>query len=233
MRLGTIGSLGTLIACASIGAFAEEPVRHVPVFVQPYYQSGTSQSEAPIVAVARKYDQQLSSRDPTTIQQVARAIDSDSSLITPMTLMVLAIRHYDVGLRDESVFWFYAAKDRYSTLDAVLDMRHPALAQAGQATADFANLAGITINGYAFCDLQKQTAARLRALKWVEEHPYEVVFSDQLPAKAGDRRQNLQVANEQLRANAAKEAEFLSRPETLEKLTSTRRNNGAVEKYCW
>lgn len=233
MRLVTIASLGALIVFASIGAFAEEPVRHVPIFVQPYYQSGASPSDAPIVAVARKYDQQLSSSDPVTIQQVARAIDSDSSLITPMTLMVLAIRHYDVGLRDESVFWFYAAKNRYTTLDAVLDMRHPALVQAGQATADFATLAGMTINGYAFCDLQKQAAARLRALKWVEEHPYEVVFSDQLPAKAGDRRQNLQAANEKLKADAAKEAEVLSRPETLEKLTSARKNNGTVEKYCW
>ena len=30
-----------------------------------------------------------------------------------MTMMVLAIRLYDVGLRDDAVFWFYAAKDRY------------------------------------------------------------------------------------------------------------------------
>jgi hypothetical protein len=30
-----------------------------------------------------------------------------------MTLMVPAILHYDVGLRDKAVFWFYLAKDRY------------------------------------------------------------------------------------------------------------------------
>ena len=233
MRLATIRSLGALILCTSIAALAEEPVRHVPVFVQPYYQSGGAPSDPPLVAVARKYDQQLSSMDPITIQEVAHSIDTDSSLITPMTLMVLAIRHYDVGLRDDSVFWFYVAKDRYSTLNAVLDTRHPTLAQAAQATAGFANLAGMTINGYAFCDLQKQAAARLRSLKWVEEHPYEVVFSEQLPAKPGDRRQNLQAAIEKLKTDATKEAEFLSRPETLEKLTSARTKNGAVEKYCW
>jgi hypothetical protein len=233
LRLFTIRSLGALILCASSVAFAEEPVRHVPVFVHPYYQSGATANDSPFVAVAGKYDQQLSSRDPAAIQEVAQSIDSESALITPMTLMVLAIRHYDVGLRDESVFWFYVAKDRYSTLNAVLDMRHPALSQAAQATAGFANLAGMTINGYAFCDLKKQTAARMSALRWVEEHPYEVIFSEQLPAKAGDRRQNLQAVIQRLKADAAKEAEFLNRPETLEKLTNAREKNAANEKYCW
>ena len=35
--------------------------------------------------------------------------------LTPMTIMVLAIRLYDVGLRDDAVFWFYAAKNRFAT----------------------------------------------------------------------------------------------------------------------
>jgi len=30
--------------------------------------------------------------------------------VTPMTMMVLAIRLYDVGLRDDAVFWFYASR---------------------------------------------------------------------------------------------------------------------------
>jgi hypothetical protein len=37
-------------------------------------------------------------------------------VVTPMTMMVLAIRLYDVGLRDDAVFWFYASKDRFQTL---------------------------------------------------------------------------------------------------------------------
>ena len=31
-------------------------------------------------------------------------------VVTPMTMMVLAIRLYDVGLRDDAVFWFYASR---------------------------------------------------------------------------------------------------------------------------
>lgn len=222
-----------LIACACASTFAEQPVRHVPVFVQPFYQAGNLPGDTPMVAVAAKYDQRLASNDPAAIQEVARSIEADPALITPMTLMVLAIRSYDVGLRDESVFWFYVAKDRYSTLSAVADMRNPALVQARQATAAFANLAGATINGYAFCDLQKQAATRLRAVKWVEEHPYQVIFLQQIPAKPGDRQELLRASIGKLKDDVAKEAEYLQRPDTLEKLTAARKKNRVDEQYCW
>ena len=47
-----------------------------------------------------------------------------------MTMMVLAIRLYDVGLRDDAVFWFYVAKDRTIVLSDVLNVKTPQLAQA-------------------------------------------------------------------------------------------------------
>jgi hypothetical protein len=34
-----------------------------------------------------------------------------------MTMMVLAIRLYDAGLRDDAVFWFYVAKDRLAWIE--------------------------------------------------------------------------------------------------------------------
>jgi hypothetical protein len=46
-----------------------------------------------------------------------------------MTMMVLAIRLYDIGERDEAVFWFYAAKARTIVLLEVLDMPQSGLAQ--------------------------------------------------------------------------------------------------------
>ena len=45
-----------------------------------------------------------------------------------MTMMVLSIRLYDVGLRDDAVFWFYVAKDRYIVLSEVLNVKAPQLA---------------------------------------------------------------------------------------------------------
>ena len=91
-----------------------------------------------------------------------RAICSPKpALVTPMTMMVLAIRLYDVGLRDDAVFWFYVAKDRYIVLSEVLNVKTPQLAQADDAVRNFATLAAV-INGYAFCDLARQKAATQR-----------------------------------------------------------------------
>ena len=76
-----------------------------------------------------------------------------------MAMMVLAIRLYDVGLRDDAVFWFYAAKERYIVMSEVLDVKTQTLAQADDAMRSFASLAGPIINGYAFCDLAKTNRA--------------------------------------------------------------------------
>jgi hypothetical protein len=68
-------------------------------------------------------------------------------VVTPMTMMVLTIRLYDFGLRDEAVFWLYVAKERYIVMSEVLNVKTPALAQADDAVRSFATLAGPIING--------------------------------------------------------------------------------------
>jgi len=95
---------------------AADPVKHVGIYVQPYYESARSANEKPRVAVHKKYNELLSSNRQQDIIVARDMIQREPQLITPMTLMVLAIRLYDVGLRDDSVFWFYVAKDRFATL---------------------------------------------------------------------------------------------------------------------
>lgn len=216
-----------------LGAAAIEPVKHIAVYVQPYYDAAKTPEGRPRVAVAKKYDSLLSSSQAADIAAARDQILADSKLLTPMTLMVLAIRLYDVGLRDDSVFWFYAAKNRYVTVEEVLDVRSPALQQVEQATRDFATLAGPVINGYAFCDVKKQQAAQRRALEWVERHPYEALFLPQVPARPGDRQAKLQAALAKLRQLAQQEAQYLAKPENLARLAKTRQENGADKKFCW
>jgi hypothetical protein len=93
-----------------------------------------------------------------------------------MTLMVLAIRLYDVGLRDDAVFWFYVAKNRYLTLEDVVDVSMPGLASVNAAMKNFAGQVGPYINGYAFCDPGKQHDTMLKAIAWVEKNPYDQIF---------------------------------------------------------
>jgi hypothetical protein len=150
-----------------------------------------------------------------------------------MTLMVLAIRLYDVGLRDDAVFWFYAARDRFTTLSAVLDTNTQALVQAERATRAFALKAGPVINGYAYCDIAKQKETRKRALEWVAKYPYQPLFSDQHPGRPGDRKANLQRAIDSLRAAEQEDADYLALPANVAKFQAARRENSADEKYCW
>ena len=225
-----------LLLCGALfggGCMAAGPVTSVDIYVQPYYQSSVSANEPPRVAVSKDYDVLLSSSDPKNILAVAKAVASNSGLITPMTLMVLAIRLYDVGLRDESVFWFYVAKERLITASQVLDFNSPLLSQARMATISFATLAGPTINGFAFCDTEKQSTIRLTAAQWVVDHPYEVVFMSRMPALPGDRAINLESANKKALADAAREVAALKDPQLLETLRVGRKASNAAEKFCW
>lgn len=215
------------------GARAAEPVRHVGIYVTPYYESAAEPGGTPKIAVAKAYDARLASNRADEIARVRDDIARDNALLTPMTLMVLAIRLYDAGLRDDSVFWFYAAKNRYVTLDGVADVRTPQLAQVEDAVRNFAVLAGPVINGYAFCDVANQQKQAARALQWTIDNPYRAVFLPQVPARPGDRAQNLARAIEGLRENVAREREYLSKPENVATLKAQRRDNGADARFCW
>ena len=217
----------------ALSAIAFEPVKHVGVYVQPYYEAAQTKDGKPRVAVGKQFNDLLSSNRREEIAMVQEMIQSQPELVTPMTLMVLAIRLYDVGLRDDSVFWFYVAKDRYGTLAEVLDMRSSALSQVEQATRDFAILAGPVINGYAFCNIKKQRELRLKALEWVEKHPYQALFMQQLPARPGDRAANLRLALDKLHSGARQESAYLEQADNVAKLKASRKENGTDEKYCW
>jgi hypothetical protein len=231
-----------LAAAACAGAAATQapsrdadtkPVKQIDIYVTPYYVSAKTLDGHPSVAVATMFDTQLSSNKREDILAVRDAIQAQSKLITPMTLMVLAIRLYDVGLRDDAVFWFYVAKNRYLTMADVVDMKAPSLAAVNGAMDAFHTLAGPFINSYAFCNLAKQLDAEVKSIAWTEQHPYEAVFMEKLPALPGDRAQNLQKSIQSLKGNVQKERQYFADPKTLEDFNKTRTENHVPEQYCW
>jgi hypothetical protein len=219
-------------AAFSLSAAQAEPVRQIGIFVQPYYEAAREPGGTPRVAVGRSFDG-LASNRREDILGIRDRIVKEPKLVTPMTLMVLAIRFYDVGLRDDAVFWFYAAKDRFLTLDEVVDVGAGGLAQVEGAIRSFSTLAGPIINGYAFCDIANQQAIRAKALDWVEQNPYEAIFMERLPAKQSNRKQALVEAVATLRASAAKEAAYLTDAANAAKFRADRARNRVDEKYCW
>jgi len=220
-------------ALAAGSALAQSPVKRIDIYVTPYYEAARDAGGTPTVAVNKSFDALLASNRREDVAKARDLVSERNATVTPMTLMVLAIRLYDVGLRDDAVFWFYAAKDRYGTLAEVADMRSPALAQVEDATRNFATLAGPVINGYAFCDVAKQQKIAARALQWTIDNPYEALMLPQLPARPGDRAAKRDRAIAQLKAAVAKERAYLNDPANLAKFKAQRRENGADAKYCW
>jgi hypothetical protein len=134
-----------VLLAGSLPAIAAEPVRQIGIYVQPFYEAARTPTERPRVAVGSQYNDLLGSNRREDILAARDLIVAKPALVTPMTMMVLAIRLYDVGLRDDAVFWFYVAKDRYIVLSEVLNVKTPQLAQADDAVRNFATLAGPVI----------------------------------------------------------------------------------------
>lgn len=221
-------TLGGLCAAAA----AADQGRGIDIYVHPYYEAARVAGGSPAVSVNKTYDALLASTRPEDVARARDAIAANNAMVTPMTLMVLAIRLYDSGFRDDAVFWFYVAKDRYYTLSEVADVKAPQLAQVKDAVRNFALLAGPTLNGYAFCDVARQQATRARAVQWVAANPYRALDLPQLPARPGNRADNLARAMATLQANADQERAQLDDPANLAKLREARRRNGADAKYC-
>ncbi len=219
-----------LLSCQ---AYAAEPVRRIGLTVEPYYAAAREADGSPRVAVGKQYNDLLASSRREDILAARNLVVNKPRLVTPMTMMVLAVRLYDAGLRDDAVFWFYVAKDRYIVMSEVLDVRHLGLVQVEGAIRNFATLAGPIINGYAFCDLAKQKEQHAKAVAWVEANSYEVMFMAQAPALPGDRAENHTRALANAKERAAKERAYFDDAKTAAAYNETRKRNEADVKYCW
>ena len=223
----------TALCAAALPALAAYQVRFVPVRVAPYYEVGEQRADRPRVATHSGFDRPLASSRPEDIVKVRDAIKAAPDSVTPITMMVLAMRSYDVGMRDESVFWFYAARDRMATAAAVLETEYAEVYRIEAATRAFALRGGPTINGYAMCDVDRYKRIRREALDWVEKNPYATIFLETIPARPGDRRSHLARSLRELRAEVEEEAAALGKPEEVAKRVAARREAEAEEKYCW
>lgn len=225
--------LALALLLPAVPAFAAEPVKHIGVYVQPFYEAARTPDAAPKVSVGATFSGLLASIRREDILAARDKILADPKLVTPMTMMVLSIRLYDIGMRDDSVFWFYVAKDRFITLADVVDVRAGSLAQAEDAVKNFAVLAGPFVNGYAFCDIAKQGELRRKALEWVEKNPYGAIFMDRLPAKTSDRNAALARSLADIKVSAEKERAYFADPKNVATFAAQRKTNQMDEKFCW
>ena len=222
-----------LAQAASEPQAAAEPVRQLVVYVMPYYSAGDTFAAAPKVAVDPLYDALLASTDVADIRKARDAIAAKPNLVSPETMMVLAIRLYDVGLRDDALFWFYAGRDRFLTMDAVLDMRSLRLVREADTVTRFVEALGPAMDGYALCDVVRHGEREDRAIAWVAAHPYKLLGYSDLPAQSEDRNAALAHAVNRLRELSQNNQALLAKPEAQAQLAEARKKTQADVRFCW
>ena len=226
-------TLALLITAQFAFAAGPEPVRRIPISVPPYYTAGRTPDERAKVEVSRVFNHALASTTAPDIVQARDALVAQPASVTPMTMTVLAIRLYDVGMRDDAVFWFYAAKARYFTMQDAVDMNAPGLKSVTEAMKAFNTQVAPYINSYAFCDPDKQYALMTKALDWVEKNPYDAALAPNLAAKPGDRKVNLAQSVQRQRAIAADEHAKFKDPKFVADLAKVRKKNKTDAMFCW
>lgn len=229
-----------LILCAAFGAStsapcapAAEPVRQLAINLPPFYVAAASPAAPPAVAVDPAYDALLASTDGARIRKARDAIAAHPDLVKPETMMVLAIRLYDTGLRDDAVFWYYAGRDRFVTMEAVLDMRSLRLARTAETVDSFIKAVGPAIDGYALCNVERHQERDDRAIEWVAAHPYKLLGYSDLPAQSEDRNAALAAAVGNLREASVNNALQMANPEMRAQLADYRKSTEADARYCW
>jgi hypothetical protein len=156
-RLPGLVPLFLLLASTS-SCGEQQPKPHaIRMYVTPYYDSEGLQVNV------GKFSKELASMTKASAQKTQQSLKSAWGTLSPETMYVAAIRLYDLGLKDDSAYWFYSAQYRAILFRRLLD---PAkIGEIGskafelqQAYAAFHQLAGEYINGYAWGEPLKLAA---------------------------------------------------------------------------
>lgn len=130
---------------------AREPM---PIYITPYYDSNGLK-----ISVG-EFSNKLKDADNKSIGKLSADLKKEKNKLRAEVMYVTAIRLYDLGLKDEAVYWFYTAKYRATVFANILDKDK--IGSIGSeafelraAYGAFNQLAGTYINGYAFGELDK------------------------------------------------------------------------------
>ena len=120
--------------------------KRMPIYVEPWYNS------EPLTIQVGKFSDVLKSEDVKKLQSTADVIRAEIDNTPIETLYVLAIRFYDLGQKDDAVYWFYTAQFRRNLYARMIEnvggVGEPAF-ECRQAQLAFNKLSGKWINGYA------------------------------------------------------------------------------------
>ena len=154
MKLKLIVSL-VFIGCAGLvaGQTITDPA-HIEVYVTPFYNT-----KGPAIDVGPFSNGLASKNEAEFVATIVKMKKSWDTLNFP-EMYVAAIRLYDLGFRNRSIYWFYSAQYRGRLLASLIDRdKMGSIGDPGfelfQAQNAFQQLVGPYINGYAFGDIDQ------------------------------------------------------------------------------
>jgi len=142
--------VGSAFFCA-LPVFADDP-GHINGYVTPYFDSS-----GPVIRVG-KYSSGLLSKVPGEFVRTIIRMKNQWNDLNFTEIYAAAIRLYDLGYRNEATYWFYTAQYRGAQFALLVDQKK--LGSTGDrgfelyhAQEGFFKVAGPTINGYAYGDV--------------------------------------------------------------------------------
>lgn len=138
----------TLLALLTSCGMRNEPM---PIYVEPFYNS------SPFKIAVGEYSAKLKTNSRSSLLSLADEIRDRIDEVNIETLFVLAVRLYDLGLKDEASYWYYTAQLRKNIFICMED-RATYRSNMGDYLQAFKQLSGQWINGYAYGNLDKLIA---------------------------------------------------------------------------
>ncbi|HKE36186.1 MAG TPA: hypothetical protein VKB39_02050 [Candidatus Baltobacteraceae bacterium] len=212
--------------CTNPQTASRDATDHIAIYVTPYYNSA-----GPIVHVGQ-YSAGLASHDERSVVTTIRRMKQHWNALRFYELYVGAIRLYDLGYRNEAVYWFYTAQYRGRLFGMLADpKRLGTIGDPGfelyHAQNAFFELTGPAINGYAFGDVDRLAGV----LQRVERENRAVPDVHALyPGVAFIPKDSWAAKNADLTAGLAKLASTLSTQKV--QIASQREQNGTAARFA-
>jgi hypothetical protein len=198
----------------------------MPIFVAPFYWSEGVQ------VYVGEYSEQLKTDNLEQLTALAQEMAQHKDQLKPEQMYVLAIRFYDLGNKDQSVYWFYEAQFREKLFLKSLDGAH--IGTKGDTSYDliseyhkFTKSAGEFINGYAGCDVDNW----IKITKVVQgDNPNPPELDKLFPKSVFVDRSQWQKINDDVAAGLGALIEQLSQQK--EAIQKVRSQKDLDKRYC-
>jgi hypothetical protein len=197
----------------------------MPIYITPFYDS-----TGPKVSVG-KNSKKLASADAKSILDVTAELKKERDKLRPEVMYVAAIRLYDLGHKDEAVYWFYTAQYRARVFTSILDNENVGgigseAFELKQAYVAFNQLAGKYINGYAFGEVPKLEKT---LLKVVDEGRSSQKYGDVYPKVKFVEEAKWADKNEEVSKGLSGLVEYIRT--NVDSIKQQRKKNGIEGKY--